>query len=126
MMGCLFVMIGTLCCLVAIGIGISSLSFASGALRNPGTVVDMAHSGRTSAPIVRYQVNGQTYQFQSSPYQAPPTHTIGEEVTVIYQPDRPSKGQIYSFGEQWRPPLVLGAIGLGFVITGCKRLGTRS
>jgi Tripartite tricarboxylate transporter TctA family/Protein of unknown function (DUF3592) len=126
MMGCLFVIIGILCFLIAVGMGISSLSFSASALRTKGTVIDMAHSGRTSAPIVRYQVDGKSYQIQSSPYQAPPIHTIGEEVTVLYQPAYPHQGQIHSFGAQWRPPLLLGVIGLLFAISGFKRLGARS
>jgi hypothetical protein len=59
-------LIGILCFLIALGMGISSLSFASGALRTKGTAIDMVHSSRTNAPIVR----GATHT------QQPPYHTL--------------------------------------------------
>ena len=123
------VFLGILCFLIAVGMGISSLSFAYGALHTKGTVINIVFSlgaSREDYPIVRYQVDGKTYQIRSAHQTTFPPHSIGEEVTVLYWPEQPHKGRIYSFSEQWLPPLLLGGLGLVCAIVGFKRLGARS
>ncbi|WP_461141403.1 DUF3592 domain-containing protein [Spirosoma pomorum] len=73
-----------------------------------GLVIDMVsdRKGHTSAPVVRYSVNGTDYELTGTTYSNPPAYTVGDRVTVLYNPASPDEGAIRFFTEQWVGPLV--------------------
>jgi hypothetical protein len=47
-----------------------------------------------------------------------PSHEVGDEVTVLYDPDHPLNARIKSFGSyvlMWILPGITGILGLGFL-----------
>ena len=47
------------------------------------------------------------------------SHEVGDEVTVLYNPDRPLEARIKSFGSSalmWILPGITGILGLGFLV----------
>lgn len=66
-------------------------------------------SGVTYAPVVKYDVGGQTYTFTSSNSSSPPSYEVGERVALRYDPADPAWAQIDSWTELWLLPLILGA-----------------
>jgi hypothetical protein len=71
----------------------------------------------STAPIIRYQdAAGHTFRFAASAAASRPTlYSVGEPVTVYYDPDRPYNAQLHGFLAQWMGPVM--AIGMGLVFT---------
>lgn len=91
-----------------------------------GTVV--ANAGRRAqAPLVEYQVDGKTYTTSGSVGSEVFVHSVGETVTVLYEPGRPEEGVVNSFTEMWAIPVVSGGAGVlcmlvfGFVFRKARR-----
>ncbi len=91
-----------------------------------GTVVRLEEStsdGSTSySPVFQYEVNGQTYEFESQNSSSPPTHRVGDQDTIFYDPTNPQKAQIDSFMDMWLAPGLLLCFGGGGFIA--VNLGT--
>ena len=86
-----------------------------------GTVIRLEESssdGSTSySPVFQYEVNGQTYEFESQNSSSPPTHRVGDQDTIFYDPADPNHAQIDSFMDMWLAPgllLCIGGAGLLF------------
>jgi len=111
--------------LSAIGIffGVGSWRATSGALRTGGKVIRMTDGG---APVVRYQIGGQTFEVTGSVASDPPSYSVGEKVTVLYRPDRFGDGRIHSFTELWLFPVAFGGMGTLIALFGAGALMTRS
>lgn len=62
--------------------------------------------------------SGQAHTARTSDWQNPPTHQIGDAVTVLYQPTNPEAAKIESFSTLWILPTFLGFFGLAFTIIG--------
>jgi hypothetical protein len=73
-----------------------------------GLVIAMVpdRKGHTSTPVVRYSVNGTDYELTGATYSNPPAYSVGDRVTVLYNPASPDEGAIQSFTEQWVGPFV--------------------
>jgi len=82
-----------------------------------GTVVRLEESsgdgGTTYSPVFQYEVNGQIYEFESQNSSSPPTHRVGEQDTIFYDPANPEKAQIDSFMDMWLAPSLLLCVGGG-------------
>jgi hypothetical protein len=82
-----------------------------------GTVIRLEESssdGSTSySPVFQYQVNGQTYEFESQNSSSPPTHRVGDQDTIFYDPADPARAQIDSFMDMWLAPGLLLCFGSG-------------
>ena len=113
---------------VGCGMGVRSCSFTFTALRTEGTVIAVVRTGtRGRAPVVRYQVDGKTYEMRGSserPWLIS-TYTVGEVVPVLYMADRPGEAQIATFTQQWQGPLIYVGMGLVSVVIQGWRLYTR-
>ncbi len=119
LVGVIFTLIGGVFAAIGIGVGISAWSFAASARETQGEVVLLVHRGKgTHAPVVRYVVDGKSFEFQSSVASSPPAHAVGDKVTVLYQPDQPQHGNIKSFMDQWFLPLIFTGIGTLFFVIG--------
>ncbi len=90
----------------------SSWTFAAKGVEVQGTVVRLQESqstdsGTTYSPVFSYTVNGQQYEYESVNSSDPPSHEVGEVVTLLYNPDNPAKARENSFWELWLLPVIL-------------------
>jgi hypothetical protein len=82
-----------------------------------GTVIGSAPGAVYSvAPLVRYEVDGRSYEIRGRTSSRPPSYSRGDAVVVRYRPGRPGEGRIDSFEELWLPALAF--IGVGVVMCG--------
>jgi len=70
-------------------------------------------------PVVEYvSSDGRFHSVQMTEGSSSPSHEVGDEVTVLYNPDRPLEARIKSFGSSalmWILPGITGILGLGFL-----------
>lgn len=97
----------------------------------PGIVVDMTMRlqyddedrdrviGEAYYPVVEFTAkDGRRRQVPLSEGSFPPAYEIGDEVTVLYEPERPLDARIQSGGStalMWILPGITGILGLGFL-----------
>ncbi len=97
----------------------------------PGVVVDMTKRleydendsdrviGETYYPVVEFTANdGKRRSVQLNEGSWPPAYEIGDEVTVLYEPDRPLDARIKSVGSSagmWILPVITGILGVAFL-----------
>ena len=97
----------------------------------PGIVVDMTKRieydeqdfnrviGETYYPVVEFTANdGKRRTVQLSEGSFPPAYEIGDEVTVLYDPEHPLDARIKSFGSSalmWILPGITGILGIAFL-----------
>jgi hypothetical protein len=88
--------------------------FVSGARKAQGTVVGL----KSGAPEVRFQAqDGREIRFTSSVSSKPPAYSVGENVEVLYRPDRPEDAEVNAFMSLWLGVIILGALGSMFSLT---------
>lgn len=99
--------------------------------RAPGTVVEMTKRlqydeedrdrviGEAYFPVVEFTAqDGKRRQVQLSEGSFPPAYEIGDEVTVLYEPDHPLDARIKSGGStalMWVLPGITGILGIAFL-----------
>jgi len=70
-------------------------------------------------PVVEFvSGDGRFHSVQMTEGSSAPSHEVGDEVTVLYDPDRPLDARIQSFGSSalmWILPGITGVLGLGFL-----------
>ena len=97
----------------------------------PGIVVDMTMRlqydeedrdrviGEAYFPVVEFTArDGKRRQVQLSEGSFPPAYEVGDEVTVLYEPDHPLDARIRSGGStalMWILPVITGILGLAFL-----------
>jgi len=122
-----FTAIGVIVTTISVGCGVTSFVHLAGSERTEGVIVGFNPVQRSlgmerpeqPAPIVEYQVEGETYRIDGHFASASPSgYQTGEKVVVAYQQDSPSEGRIDSFGEMWLGPLVFGSVGALFTFIG--------
>jgi hypothetical protein len=101
---------------------VSKSKFVDRAVRADGTVVDVeVKSSRSSDgtrstsryPVVEFQArNEQRVRFTSSTTES--NTNIGDRVTVLYDPAKPTDASLSGFGNLWLLPIILGSIGVCF------------
>jgi hypothetical protein len=125
----LLFMFPALFCLVGLGLlapaiwfGYQSWGFLQIAQAAPGTITALDWSADSDSgaarPVVRYEIRGDPYQITGNVWSNPPAYTVGDQVQVLYPPDRPSAARIYSWFDFWFTPALLGGIGLVFALVG--------
>jgi hypothetical protein len=71
-------------------------------------------------PVVEFTASdGRRRNIQLSEGSSPPSYEVGDEVTVLYEPDRPIDARIKSMSSSigmWILPGITGIIGIGFLI----------
>ena len=122
LVGLIFAAVGAILATIGFAFGYNSWSFTTGARKADGTVIRLVETvnrrGTTSAPLVRYVVDGQTFEIQSSVGSSPPAYSVGEHVVILYHPEQPAQGRIHSFTELWLFALGFGGMGTLFVVIG--------
>lgn len=123
--------IGLIFVVVGIGLVVGSIAavsrtkrFLATAQETRAEIVGMemrsgTNSSRTYYPILRYKTRtGATQEVVSSVGSNPPRYKEGESVPVLYDPAQPTNVRIHSLANVWILPMVLGGIGVIFIITG--------
>jgi Protein of unknown function (DUF3592) len=92
--------------------GYTSWQLTKGGQTVSGTVThldqaDDTDGGTTYAPIVSYEVGGQSYEFNTHNYSYPPAYQVGQQVTVLYDPANPGYGRLNNFWDLWALPIAL-------------------
>lgn len=98
----------------------------------PGVVTDMTKQleydsndynrviGETYYPVVEFTAqDGKRRNVQMSEGSFPPSYEVGDEVTVLYEPDHPLDARIKSAGSNalmWILPGITGILGIGFLV----------
>ena len=98
----------------------------------PGRVVEMTKQleyseqdrnrviGEAYYPVVEFTAkDGKRRSVQLSEGSFPPSYEVGDEVTILYEPDRPLDARIKSFASSagmWILPGITGILGIGFLI----------
>ena len=78
-----------------------------------GTVTELEESSSSEggccvySPVIEFQANGQSYQFDGGNASYPPAYEVGETVSVIYDPENPNTAQINKWSERWLFPLII-------------------
>jgi succinate dehydrogenase/fumarate reductase cytochrome b subunit len=71
-------------------------------------------------PVVEYvSADGRGHTVQLTEGSSTPSYEIGDEVTVLYDPEHPLDARIKSFGSSalmWVLPSITGILGLGFLV----------
>lgn len=113
-----FLLIGGIFSAVGGGFAVKSIRFQREGLRAPGTVVRLQSAGKgNTKPVVKYVVDGKSYETIGTLASKPAAFDVGEKVDVFYMPDNPEHAQINGFVERWLFPTIFGGIGaLLFVI----------
>jgi uncharacterized protein DUF3592 len=101
--------------------------FIAGASEAEGTVIALDRSRSSSGsgsstmyrPVVEFTSGtGKRIEFTSSVGTSPPSHRVGEPVTVLYNPADPSSARIKSFFQLWFGFLIVFFLGLVFTAIG--------
>ncbi|HEX9807847.1 MAG TPA: DUF3592 domain-containing protein [Alteraurantiacibacter sp.] len=127
-MGAIFTPIG----LLFAGIGgwffAADQELAGSGLRTPGRVIEVVGSRDSDGdtvyrPVVEFVgADGQRHIFTGSVGSNPPSHSVGEQVEVIYAPGNPGDALLDSFTERYLFPLVFGGMGALFATIGAGML----
>ena len=123
-LGCAFILLPISAVImlgVSIWYAISSYGFYSNGIEVESTVVRLesshsSDSGTTYSPVYRYIVDGQEYEYESVNSSSPPSHDVGEVVTLLYDPDDPGRARVNSFWELWLLPVILCPVSLFMVL----------
>ncbi|MDD5251573.1 MAG: DUF3592 domain-containing protein [Patescibacteria group bacterium] len=105
---------------------VDTRQFLAVASRTTGEVVDVEESqsddSTTYHPVVEYsRPDGQMKRFRSSTGSNPPSHSIGDQVTVLYDVVS-DREDIDAFSDLWLGPIILGGMGLLFALVGLALL----
>lgn len=99
----------------AIGIQVARISDQGQMTRTEGSIVDI-EGGCPTASFTT--LDGTLGEYHSSTCSTPPAFAIGERVAVYYDPQNPERARIDSFTENWIGSLIVGGIGLIFLLIG--------
>src|SRR5262245_33464328 len=83
--------------------------------RVAGVVTEVSHSRGGSRPKIEYAVGEKTYEVHTAWNYSKDKFAVGQPVTVLYPPDRPSFGMLACFSELWPLPIVLVVVSLMLV-----------
>jgi hypothetical protein len=110
---------GILLC-VALILAIKTAHFVFGAAHAPGDVLSLVPGPKAGvAPHVRFTAaSGSAVEFTSAVASSPPSHRVGEQVMVLYDPANPQHAEIEGFFTLWSPPVAFGAVGLVVLVLG--------
>jgi hypothetical protein len=114
---------------LAIYVGRETAQLSTTGARAAGHVVEVRaesdSDGTTYRAIVRFEAGGETVQFRDKVGSYPPSHRVGDAVTVLYLKRSPEDSAIIDRGVwNWAPAIGLGVFGVLMCWVG-SRLGAR-
>ena len=118
--GLIFLAIGIVILIITAKIRLNTLAFLAKAISTKGRVINLEErasnddDGRYSYsyyPVVEFSYSrGRTKQFVSKLGRNPPAFKVGQEVTVMYDPNNVESAKIGTFGELWLFTVILGSL----------------
>jgi uncharacterized protein DUF3592 len=110
--------------------------FIAGAREAEGKVIALDRSRSSSSsgsssttyrPVVEFTSGtGKRIEFTSNVGSSPPSHRVGESVTVLYNPADPYRARIKSFFQLWFGVLIVFLLGLVFAAIGLSMIFMRA
>jgi hypothetical protein len=71
-------------------------------------------------PVVQFVASdGRSRTVQLSEGSSPPSYDVGDDVTILYEPENPNDARIQSFSSSagmWILPVITGILGIGFLV----------
>jgi len=118
-LGCAFALL-PISAIILLGVSVwylySSYIFSTTGIEVPGTVVRLESStsegSTTYSPVFEYTYDGQRYEYESVNSSNPPANQVGDEETLLVNPNNPSKARQNSFWELWLLPVILCPISI--------------
>jgi hypothetical protein len=124
-MGGWFAVTGSVICLTfALVSFLHARSFTRSATRAQGTVVrlekrESRDSGAAYYPVFTFQdAHGAPQEIFSSVGSFPPSHQVGDTVTVLYLPEQPRKAKLDGFFYVWGLAAIFGGVGTFWLVVG--------
>jgi Protein of unknown function (DUF3592) len=117
-----FLGLGVVILVIGVVLVADTARFVAGAERVTGEVIDLSRDeddegGVTFHPVVRFTTaDGRTVEFVSPSGSSPPSHSEGDRVEVLYDPDDPQDAQLSGFIDLWLDSVVAFGIGVGFIV----------
>jgi hypothetical protein len=118
----IFIGVGLLMFAIAFIIYYFQLDFIRHSVRTEGIVVDLISEGDTYAPVIAYEVKGQTYRTQMDVWTNPPAYEINEKVELWAKEADPGRIVVNSVTGRYLAIIILSAIGLVFALIGAGLL----
>jgi hypothetical protein len=95
----------------------STADFLRSAQRSTGVVVALIEKGGLYHPRVRYvDAAGREQEFESQLESRPPRFSVGQRLSVLYQPEAPAAARIEDFFVLWWVSLITAIVGLALTI----------
>ncbi|MBW4560130.1 MAG: DUF3592 domain-containing protein [Mojavia pulchra JT2-VF2] len=126
--GSVFGGIGSIFAVTGIMIGLNTHSFVATAIPAQGTIINLVQrsstdsKGRSSSvyyPVVKFSTqSGETKVFESDTGSNPPGFTKGQQVEVLYSPQKPDSAKINSWSYLWLLPVIFTGLGSTFMLIG--------
>jgi hypothetical protein len=116
-----FFAIGVVALVVGVVTLVRTVQFVQRAEHATGTVIDLSREtdsegSVTFYPVVRFTTGvGKTIEFKSSSGSSPPSHSEGDTVDVLYDPDDPNDARLSGLFDLWLLPAVALALGVAFL-----------
>jgi len=126
--GWFLVVSSIICLLISLFAYLHAHSFTRSAVRAQGTVTKVEkrkdHDGdELYYPIVSFRdAHGGAQELFSSVGSFPPSHRVGDSVTVLYPPEQPQKAKLDEFFAVWGLAAITGGIGAFDLIVGLAML----
>ena len=121
----LFIGLGLLFTAIGIGWTVKTRQFVASAVHVKGTLVEYAQhedsdSGSTMyAPVVEFTTqDGQPIRFTSSTSSSMRSWDVGQQINMLYDPQKPEHAEIASIFDLWFGPAIFLFIGIVFTAIG--------
>jgi hypothetical protein len=101
---------------VAAAIGIYLIFNVPNAVPREGTIVELQAGANGTAPVVQFEWNGELRIYKSTTYSTTTNYTIGQTVNLLVNSEKPEEAVIDSFEERWLMIVVVGGMGIFFLI----------
>jgi hypothetical protein len=121
--GVVLLIAAALCLITAAVWAFSSHRLTTTALRATGRVVQLdrrhSDSGDSHFPVFDYSDrNGAAHRIYSNVGSYPPSHQMGDAVTVLYLPGQEASAKLDDWFDFWGVPILLLSLGVVYLIVG--------
>ncbi|QHG14682.1 DUF3592 domain-containing protein [Nostoc sp. ATCC 53789] len=126
--GSIFGGVGSIIAVTGIMIALNTRSFVTSAIPAQGTIIDLVQrsstdkKGRSSYayyPVIKFTArSGETTVFESNSGSNPPEFAKGQQVEILYSPEKPNSAMIKSWLSLWFLPVMLTGLGSIFALVG--------
>ena len=126
-----FLAVGVLCIVIGAVVLVRTMQFVAKAEHATGTVIELtgeidSEGDELFFPVVRFTTaDGKEIEFESSSGSSPASHSTGDRVEVLYDPDDPNDAQLSGFVDLWLFTIIFFLVGGAFLAVGWFSRGLR-